>query len=197
MPNLELSGIELTRTLADLVDSIDAGAELSRATGLSGTATLMFTDIVDSTPLSLSLGEAVWADTINSHFDALQKVVESEGGSLVKTLGDGGMYAFESGSAALKAAKRIQQAVSASSDPQLQVRVGVHTGDVIRTEADYVGATVSKAARVAAAAVGGQIMVSSTTAGMVTATEFEFGTPITVELKGLEGTHQLQPLIWS
>ncbi len=197
VPNLETEGFELTRTLADLVGSIHADADFSLAAGLSGTATLMFTDIVDSTPLSLSLGEAVWMDTISTHFDALQRVVESEGGSVVKTLGDGGMYAFESGSSALRAAKRIQQAVSESSDPQLEVRVGIHTGDVMHTEDDYFGATVSKAARVAAAAVSGQILVSSTTAGLVTAAEFEFGTPITVELKGLDGIHQLQPLIWS
>jgi len=197
VPNLETEGFELTRTLADLVGSIHADADFSPAAGLSGTATLMFTDIVDSTPLSLSLGEAVWMDTISTHFDALQRVVESEGGSVVKTLGDGGMYAFESGSAALSAAKKIQQTVTAGPEPRFQVRVGVHTGDVMQTERDYVGATVAKAARVAAAADGGQVLVSSTTAGLVNPAEFEFGSPITVELKGMDGTHQLQPLIWS
>lgn len=197
VPNLQTAGIELTRTLSDLVDSLDVEPGLSTASGLSGTVTLMFTDIVDSTPMSMSLGETAWLDAINAHLDTLRRIVEAEGGSVVKTLGDGGMYAFTSGSSALNAATRIQESVTRSADPELQVRIGVHTGDVMQTDGDYLGSTVAKAARVAAAAEGGQILVSSTTAGLVSASEFEFGSPITVELKGLDGTHQLQPLAWS
>lgn len=197
VPNLETAGIELTRTLSDLVDSLDVEPGLSTASGLSGTATLMFTDIVDSTPMSMSLGETAWLDAINAHLETLRRIVEAEGGSVVKTLGDGGMYAFASGSSALNAATRIQESVTRSTNPELQVRIGVHTGDVMQTDGDYLGSTVAKAARVAAAAEGGQILVSSTTAGLVSASEFEFGSPITVQLKGLDGTYQLQPLAWS
>jgi class 3 adenylate cyclase len=206
VPNLEtvgvdlprsLSDLDLPRSLSDLVDSIEDGSDLSPTLGLSGTATLMFTDIVDSTPLSISLGETAWFELISEHFDTLRKIAESEGGSVVKTMGDGGMYAFASGSSALKAATRMQRAVTEGSGPGLQVRIGVHTGDVIHTDDDIRGSTVAKAARVAAAAAGRQILVSSTTAGLMNSSEFEFGTPATVELKGLAGTHQLQPLNWS
>ncbi len=107
------------------------------------------------------------------------------------------MFVFESASAALRAVIRMQQIVTGSSNPKMKMRVGVHTGDVVQADDDYVGATVAKAARVAAAADGGQILVSSTTAGMVNPTDFHFETPITVALKGLEGTHQLRPLAWS
>ena len=55
---------------------------------------------------------------------------------------------------------------------------------------------VNKAARVAAAAAGGQILASTSTAGMVNPTQFDFGDPMIVELKGLSGTHQVVPLIW-
>lgn len=195
-PSAELLGPDLNRTLSELLESIFADGRQMLG-GLSGTATLVFTDIVDSTPLSLQLGAAAWNAAITAHFDSVRQAVEGEGGSVVKTLGDGGMFAFESGSAALRAAIRMQQIVSASSDPKMNMRVGVHTGDVVQTEDDYVGATVAIAARVAAAADGGQILVSSTTAGMVNPTDFHFDTPITVELKGLEGTHQLRPLAWS
>lgn len=140
------------------------------------------------------MGEAAWLDAITTHLDTVSEIVVDEGGSVVKTLGDGGMYVFSSGSSALRAAARIQQAVS---QQELRVRVGIHSGDVMHTGEDYFGSTVSKAARVASAADGGQILVTSTTAGLVNANEFEFGAPITVELKGLDGTHQLQPLIWS
>lgn len=195
VPNLEVWGVDLTRTLSDLVDSVTDDPSATRR--VSATSTLVFTDIVDSTPLSLQLGEDAWHAAITAHLDVVQNIVESEGGSTVKTLGDGGMYAFDSGSAALRAATKIQKAVTGSSEPEMSLRVGVHTGDVVQTEDDYVGATVAKAARVAAAADGGQILVSSTTAGLVNPTDFHFDTPITVELKGLEGTHQLHPLAWS
>ena len=104
------------------------------------------------------------------------------------------MFAFSSASAALNAARRIQEAMEQSGT---EIRIGAHTGDVVHDQDDYVGLTVAKAARVAAAAKGGQILVSSTTAGLVNDLEFEFGTPLTFELKGLDGTHQLQPLNWS
>ena len=76
------------------------------------------------------------------------------------------------------------------------MRVGVHTGDVVQGLNDYIGLTVNKAARVAAAAEGDQILVSSTTADIVNNAEIEFGDPTTVELKGIAGTHTLLPLNW-
>lgn len=69
-------------------------------------------------------------------------------------------------------------------------------GDVVQGDDDYIGLTVNKAARVAAAAVGEQILVSSTTIDVVNSSDFEFGDPNTVELKGIEGNHILQPLNW-
>ncbi len=77
------------------------------------------------------------------------------------------------------------------------MRAGVHTGDVVQGSNDYIGLTVNKAARVAAAAEGEQILVSSTTAEVVNHSEIELGEPFTAELKGLEGTHTLFPLIWA
>ncbi len=77
------------------------------------------------------------------------------------------------------------------------IRVGVHTGDVVQERDDYIGLTVSKAARVTAAAQGGQVLVSSTTAEVVNSSEVEFGEPLAVELKGLEGVHTLLPLNWA
>jgi class 3 adenylate cyclase len=197
VPNLEAVGVDLTGSLSELVESIGSDHELVSLTGqMSGTVTLLFTDIVDSTLLSQGMGDITWSGVIRDHLETLRRVVEDHGGSVVKTLGDGGMYAFRSGSSALQAAIKIQQAIADSTEPRLQIRIGAHTGDVVQTEDDYLGSTVSKAARVAAAAEAGQILVSSTTAGLVSAPEFEFGAPIMVELKGLAGTHQLHPLVW-
>lgn len=198
VPNLETVGVELTGSLSELVESIGGDPELMElASAASGTLTLLFTDIVDSTALSERMGDAAWSTAIREHLEILRRVVEDFGGTVVKTLGDGGMYAFASGSAALKAAIKIQRALTQSGERQLQVRMGIHTGDVVRSEDDYLGLTVNKAARVASAAEGGQILVSSITAGLVSSSEFDFEDPIMVELKGLAGTHQLQTLNWA
>lgn len=196
VPNLETAGVELTNTLSELLDSIDGASGLFPLAGLmSGTTTLLFTDIVDSTHLSHEVGDLVWSQEVKAHFEALRKVVDKHGGSVVKTLGDGGMYAFSSGASALRAAIEIQRTV-AEIGPEMRIRIGVHSGDVVESGRDYLGVTVNKAARVAAAAEPGQILVSSVSAGLVNDADFEFGEAITVELKGLPGTHLLKPLVW-
>lgn len=197
VPNLETIGVELTGSLSELVESIGGDPELMALAGpMSGTMTLLFTDIVDSTHISEEMGDVAWSDVIRSHLGKSRKIVEEHGGSVVKTLGDGGMYAFPSGSLALKAAIRIQEVTADPTGEHLKLRIGVHTGDVVQSDGDYLGMTVNKAARVAAAAESAQILVSSTTVGLVGGTEFDFGDPITVELKGLAGTHELHTLNW-
>ena len=190
--------VQLTKTLSDLLTSIDSdsGSSALKAVKL-GTATILFTDVVDSTRLSQSMGDQKWSELITAHFNTVREIVEDEGGSVVKTLGDGGMFVFPSGASALLTAVRTQRAVTTSADDVLRIRVGVHTGDVVQGHNDYIGLTVNKAARVAAAAQGDQILVSSTTADIVNSSEIEFGDPITVELKGIEGTHTLRPLHWA
>jgi len=195
VPNEQIDGVELSQTLSELLDSLKTGPDLdSLADSTPDTSTIVFTDVVGSTELARSLGDRVWSRVIGDHLEVLRGIVEGERGFVVKTLGDGGMYAFSSASAALQAAIGIQRALQGADTA---VRVGAHSGDVLRNDDDYVGLTVNKAARIAAAADGGQILVSSTTAGLVDPSVFEFGAPITVELKGLEGVHQLLPLVWA
>jgi class 3 adenylate cyclase/ketosteroid isomerase-like protein len=189
--------VKLTKTLSDLLTSIDtsAGSSVLESKALD-TATIIFTDVVDSTALSQSMGDEMWSEVIGAHFKTVGEIVEGEGGSVVKTLGDGGMFVFPSGTAALLAAIQTQRTVTSSVEHRLSLRVGVHTGDVVQGQNDYIGLTVNKAARVAAAAKGDQILVSSTTAEIVNHSEIEFGEPMTVQLKGLAGTHTLLPLNW-
>ncbi len=182
-----LAGPDLTHTLSELVESIDAPIAGSRAR----TATVVFTDIVDSTKLSESMGDAAWSQTVGKHFDVLRAVVTDNNGTVVKTLGDGGMFVFDAASSALRSVADIR---SAAVDGPLSLRIGVHTGDLVAGDGDVLGATVAKAARVTAAAHGGQILVSATTAGVVNPTEFTFGPPISLELKGLAGTHVVREL---
>lgn len=189
--------VELTKTLSDLLASIDSDTDMTSLTATSlGTATILFTDIVNSTRLSQSMGDQAWSELITKHFDAVKQIAERENGTVVKTLGDGGMYVFTSGAAAASTAIGIQQAIAAAAH-DLELRVGIHTGDVVQGGDDYIGVTVNKAARVTAAAQGGQIVVSSTTAEVVSGSGLDFGDPIKVELKGIDGVHTLYPLNWT
>ncbi len=197
-PNEEVFGFELTVTLDSLLGSLDQETtETVLQAAPEGTATIMFTDIKDSTEISQRLGDEAWRRVIKSHFETLRQVVEGQGGTLVKTLGDGGMFSFASARAALRAATDIQQAMSSDDPTLLTVRVGVHAGDVVHEDGDYIGLTVSKAARITASADGGEVMVSSVVAELAGRDAFHFGAPFQAELKGLAGTHQLYPMLWN
>ncbi len=198
VPNEDLYGFELTTSLDALVSSLDGEGDRGDAADVSaGTATVMFTDIADSTQISQAIGDERWSAVLRSHFDALRRIVEAEGGTVVKTLGDGGMYTFASARGGLSAAVKIQRAVATASPVvDFSVRVGLHSGDVLHAEGDYFGLTVNKAARIAAAAEGGEIMASAVTAELAGDHGFEFGEPMAVSLKGLDGTHRIVPLIW-
>jgi predicted ATPase/class 3 adenylate cyclase len=119
----------------------------------TGTVTFLFTDVEGSTRLLESLGER-YADALAAHRLVLQRTCEERGGVLVDTQGDATFYAFSSASAALAAAGEAQRALG------LPVRIGVHTGEPQLGESGYVGMDVHRAARICAAAHGGQVVVS-------------------------------------
>ena len=196
VPNRQVFGVDLTTTLDNLVSSVlDSQTELTSKAGSEGTMTLVFTDVVDSTLLTESIGDAAWADVIGAHESTIQRVTATEGGTVVKFLGDGSMLAFESARAAVRTAIQIQKE---TADSQFDVRIGIHTGEVMRTADDLLGLTVNKAARVAAAAPAAGIMLSSTTRDMIGLMDgLNFGEPQMVALKGLSGSHQLVPIDWN
>ncbi len=196
MPNQQVFGVDLTTTLDTLVASLlDDVTEVTAATGAEGTMTLVFTDIVDSTALAERIGDAAWADLMRRHEASIVDVTERNGGRVVKLLGDGSMLAFDSARGAVRAAVGIQESVV---NAPFAVRIGVHTGEIIRTEGDLLGLTVNKAARVASAAGSGQIMVSATTLALMgTIHGVTTGETRIVTLKGLSDVHQITALHWS
>lgn len=195
VPNQQIFGVELTTTLDHLVASVlDKDSGLAETTGSEGTMTLVFTDIVDSTVLAQSVGDVAWAEMIGLHETTIRRIASAEGGTVVKFLGDGAMLAFASARAAIRAAIEIQRACA--PEP-FAVRIGIHTGEVIHTADDVLGLTVNMAARVAAAADGGDIMVSSTTRDLAgSVDEVRTGEPKIVVLKGLPDVHQIFPISW-
>ena len=131
------------------------------------------------------LGDAVWARTIGQHLQSVQTLVEANGGTVVKSLGDGTMSSFTSARQSVLAAIAIQKSIAAEeTTPRLQVRIGIHTGDVIRAGDDFIGTVVNKAARITEAATAAQILVSSATSAMLKRDEFEFGEAISSEHQG-------------
>jgi class 3 adenylate cyclase len=195
LANEAVFGFELTTTLVDLVASVLADEnELIPSTSSEGTMSLVFTDVVDSTKYAETLGDSAWVKTIAAQEASIRQITAAQNGTVVKFLGDGSMLAFESARAAVRAAVEIQRCISQGP---LTVRVGIHTGEVIRTADDVFGLTVNKAARLAAAAGPGGIMASSTTRDLVgSIPDVEMAEPQIVALKGLTGTHQIVPILW-
>ena len=135
----------------------------------SGTVTFLFTDVEGSTRLLRELGEAAWAEALGAHRSVIQERCAASGGRLVDQEGDGTFVVFVTAAEALQAAAEIQ-AVLAEEGP-VRVRVGVHTGTPLLTEDGYVGLDVHRAARIAAAAHGGQVVFSSGTRSLVAETQ--------------------------
>ena len=135
-----------------------------------GTITLLFTDIEGSTRLARATG-AVWQDVLAAHHEAVARAIERHGGYVEAIQGDGFVAAFADARAAVDAALDAQRALAAAAWPRgiepLRVRMGVHTGYVERTELGYVGLEVHRAARVGAAANGGQILVTAATRALL------------------------------
>jgi predicted ATPase/class 3 adenylate cyclase len=128
-----------------------------------GTVTFLFTDIEGSTKLLHELGDA-YAETLAEHRRVLREAFAAYGGVEVDTQGDAFFYAFERASDAVEAADGALQKLAGGP---IAVRVGVHTGEPTVTDEGYVGLDLHRAARIAAAAHGGQIVVSAATRALL------------------------------
>jgi adenylate cyclase len=177
---------------------LDAALSAQHDLGQSGIASIMFTDIADSTTIAEALGDARWTEAVKRHLQLVEAQIGQANGRLVKFLGDGVMSTFASARAALTAAQSIQRTNAAeTAEPNLQIRIGLHTGEIITSDSDHYGTVVNKAARIAALTAPGDIRVSDATRIMVGgASDFRFTDPVTVSLKGLEGEHAVYKLEW-
>jgi predicted ATPase/class 3 adenylate cyclase len=129
-----------------------------------GTVTFLFTDVEGSTRLLHELGAEAYAEALAEHRRVVREACAVEGGVEVDTQGDAFFFAFPTAPGALAAAGEMTDALASG---QVQVRVGLHTGTPLLTEEGYVGGDVHRAARIAAAGHGGQVLVSSSTAQLV------------------------------
>ena len=130
----------------------------------SGTVTFLFTDIEGSTRLLAESGVEHYAGFLAEHHRLCREAWEAHGGVEVDTAGDAFFVAFSTASAAVAAAAEAQESLAGGP---MQVRMGVHTGTPLVIDGDYVGMDVHRAARIAAAGHGGQVLVSAATAALL------------------------------
>lgn len=183
------SGTHSIDVIASLV-SIER-PDLSDHAGDDGRVTVMFSDIEGSTELTEQLGDAAMHRVLHRHNEVIRRAVAGHGGTEVKSQGDGFMLTFADPLSAARCALDIQQQMV----DDVRVRIGLHTGEVIREGGDFFGRTVILAARVADAAAGGEILVSDELRQRLEATNrFQFDPPRMVTLKGLAGEHAVSRL---
>ena len=130
----------------------------------TGTVTFLFTDVEGSTRLLRELGEHGYGRALAEHRRLIRDACAAEGGVEVDTQGDAFFFAFPTAPAALAAASAFTRRLA---DGPILVRVGVHTGTPLVTDEGYVGHDIHRAARIAASAWGGQIVLSAATRTLV------------------------------
>ena len=195
-----VSGL-LTASIEDLVRwSTEDRRAIAQVTGPDGTVTILFSDIENSTALNEQLGDRGWVALLSAHDELVERAVRDHGGVVVKTQGDGFMVVFGDCANAVRAAVEIQRLIGSNAHRRLRrspirVREGLHVGAVVHKDGDFFGTNVAMAARIAAQAVGGQILVSDEVRTRLTdnpdAEDLHLVEAFETELKGLEGTHQL------
>lgn len=148
-------------------------------------ATLLFTDIVDSTGRAAALGDRRWRDVLDRHNLLIHKEVERFGGRQVATTGDGIFAAFDGPRNAVRCALEATAAVGPLG---IRIRAGVHSGEVEVRGEDLGGLTVHIGARIAALAGAGQVLVSSTVRELLAGSELRFDDRGEHRLKGVPGT---------
>lgn len=154
--------------------------------------TLLFTDIVGSTSVAERLGDGPWQDLLGRHNRLVRRELDRYRGREVATTGDGFLATFDSAARAVGCAAAIARAVETLD---LQVRAGVHTGEVESIAGNVRGVTVHAAARVAALAGPGEVLVSSTTHDLLAGSGLAFADRGSHELKGLTGVRHLFALV--
>jgi len=169
------------------------GAAL-RESGTRSLATVLFTDIVDSTARLQSMGDAAWRDLLAVHNARLREQLNVFRGREVKTTGDGLLATFDSPTRAVQCAAEMTRSTRAIG---IEIRVGLHTGDVELVGDDVRGIVVHTAARILALAGPGEVLLSSTTGGLVEGSGMVLEDAGTHELKGLAGPRQVYRLVAS
>lgn len=190
---VELSGNDHVVFLGDadaLVDEVEeflTGARHAPETDRV-LATILFTDLVGATERAAALGDQRWRELLELHHRTVRRELERFRGSEIDTAGDGFMASFDGPARAIRCARAIEDA---NTELGIDVRAGVHTGECERLGEKLSGIAVHIAARVAASAGAGEVVVSQTVKDLVAGSGIEFDDRGVHELKGVPDAWRL------
>jgi class 3 adenylate cyclase len=158
--------------------------------------------MVDYAGMTERLGDQTSRDVLRAHHHLVRQSLQRHGGREIKVQGDGFMVAFGGVARALRCAADMQRAFltysETSGDRPIRVHIGVHTGELMEEDDDFLGHTVIVASRLAGAAAPGEILVSSLSAQLVERTEeFRFVDRRQTVLKGLTRPQEVATLVWA
>jgi class 3 adenylate cyclase len=151
-------------------------------------ATVLFSDVVGSTEHAASVGDRTWHGLLETHRSEARRLLDRYGGREIGTTGDGFLITFDAPTPAIKCALALS---GASKSAGLQVRVGLHSGEVVLEGDDVSGMAVHIGARVMALADADEVLVSQTVRDMVIGSGFGFISKGRHELKGVPGAWEL------
>jgi class 3 adenylate cyclase len=221
-----ISSVDTTTSIDFVISAVESERpNLAAHAAADGTVTILFSDIENSTLMTERLGDERWLEVLRGHNGVFRRHLRAHDGFEVKNQGDGFMLAFPDPGDAVACAIAIQRGLAAAqADPdqgaegdrsageagrgvgdedaarieleRVRVRMGLHTGEAIAEEGDFFGRSVILAARIAAQACGGEILVSEALREAA-AERFEFDSGRDLELKGLAGTHTVYRTEWS
>jgi class 3 adenylate cyclase len=189
-------GAAVRSSIEDLADWAEVERpDLARVTP-DGRVVILFSDIEESTALNERIGDRAWVKLISSHDKLVQDLVQRRSGHVVKSQGDGFMIAFARAEQAVRCGIDLQRALQRDAKrkryEEIRVRIGIHMGRSVRRGDDLFGRNVAMAARVAAQAVGGEILVSQPVRDALSDCEdiwFDEGRD--ADLKGFSGSYRL------
>lgn len=150
--------------------------------------TLLFTDLVESTATAARVGDLAWRELLSGHYESVRTGLDHFGGREVNTTGDGVLAVFDGPAAAIRCAAAIR---AAANRQDLNIRAGVHVGEVQMVGENVQGIAVNEAARIMAAAGADEILVSETTKVLASASGLTLEDRGEHELKGLPGPRRL------
>ena len=195
-----LASIDVTTSIDTVISAVESERpDIRSFAAPDGTVTILFSDIENSTLMTERLGDERWLEVLRAHNAVFRRHLRAHGGYEVKNQGDGFMLVFPDPSRAVECAAAIQRALAEqelAESERVRVRMGLHAGEAIREEGDFFGRSVILAARIAAQAAGGEILVSSTLKELAGECEVSFDGRRELELKGLSGTHEVFNASW-
>jgi class 3 adenylate cyclase len=200
-----LAAIDATTSIDFMAEAISSEQpDIAAHAAADGQVTILFSDIEDSTLITERLGDERWLEVLRAHNTLFRRIVPAHGGFEVKNQGDGFMLVFPDSRRAVECAAAIQRELADGhpvAGERIRVRMGMHAGEAIREEGDFFGRSVILAARIAAQAQGGEILVSEQLkrraedgGGSQPTLGFDDGHEI--ELKGLSGIHRVYRAEW-